>query len=109
MSVQELVRAMPKAELHAHLSGSLSPETIQELVQLHKETFPDEALPPEADRFKDITDENKSFDSTFAIFRVAQAIVDHPAAVSIAVKRVIQEFFDDNVVYLELRFKWKQN
>ena len=103
MSGQEFTHSMPKVELHAHLSGSLSCKTIEELIRLHKKTFPDEELPPEADRFKDITEENCSFDATYAIFRVAQSIVDHPAAVSVATTRVIEDFNDDNVKFLELR------
>lgn len=103
MSGQEFTHSMPKVELHAHLSGSLSCKSVEELIQLHKKTFPDEELPPEADRFKDITEENRSFDTTYAIFRVAQSIVDHPEAVAVATTRVIEDFADDNVKFLELR------
>jgi len=94
---------MPKAELHAHLSGSLTAKTIEELVDLHRKTFPDEKLPAEADTFKNMTATNSSFDATYAIFRVAQSIVDHPDAVTLATTRVIEEFCDDGVTFLELR------
>ena len=100
---KSLTYSMPKVELHAHLSGSLSCKTIEELVRLHRKSFPDEDLPPEADKFKDITDDNCSFDATYAIFRVAQSIVDHPEAVVIATTRVIEEFSAENVKFLELR------
>jgi len=100
---KSLTYLMPKVELHAHLSGSLSCQTIEEVVQLHRKTFPKEDLPPEADKFKDITDDNCSFDATYAIFRVAQAIVDHPQAVVLATTRVIEEFSAENVKFLELR------
>jgi adenosine deaminase len=103
MSVDNYTHSMPKVELHAHLSGSLSCKTIDELVTLHRKTFPDEVLPSEADKFKDITEENCSFDATYAIFRIAQRIVDHPAAVVLATTRVIEEFAADNVKFLELR------
>ena len=103
MDSQELFRSMPKAELHAHLSGSLSCKTVEELIELHRKTFPDEKLPAEADAFKNLTAANASFDATYAIFRVAQSIVDHPAAVELAATRVIEEFRDDGVAFLELR------
>ena len=103
MSENNFTHSLPKIELHAHLSGSLSCQTIDELVTLHRLTFPYEELPPEADKFKDMTKENCSFDATYAIFRIAQRIVDHPEAVSLATTRVIEEFAADNVKFLELR------
>ena len=103
MTEENFTLSMPKIELHAHLSGSLSCHTIDELVTLHRKTFPTEELPPEADKFKDITEDNCSFDATYAIFRVAQRIVEHPEAVTLATTRVIEEFAADNVKFLELR------
>ena len=92
------IRAMPKVELHAHLSGSLSPETIATLVDHHKVKYPDEKLPEEL-----FSGDVKSFDYFFATFKAAQVLVDHPEAVEIAVKNTISEFAADNVKYLELR------
>jgi adenosine deaminase len=90
---------LPKIELHAHLNGSLSVSTIGRLVRLHKENFPDEDLPPAAEIFQDPT----SFDVGFAIFKCAQALVDHPAAVKMAAINVLEEFHKDHVYYVELR------
>ena len=45
----------------------------------------------------------KSFDDGYKIFKFAQALVDHPAAVKLATSNVLTEFAEDNVVYLELR------
>ena len=45
----------------------------------------------------------KSFDDGYAIFKFAQALVDHPAAVKLATSNVLKEFAEDNVVYIELR------
>lgn len=39
----------------------------------------------------------------FVKFRYAHELTDTPEAISLATQRVIQEFSDDNVVYLELR------
>ena len=45
----------------------------------------------------------KSFDDGYKIFKFAQALVDHPAAVKLATSNVLTDFAEDNVVYLELR------
>lgn len=39
----------------------------------------------------------------FEKFRYAHDLTDTPEAIALATERVIQEFSDDNVVYLELR------
>ena len=95
----ELCQKLPKVELHAHLNGSLSVETINKLHKLHKSSFPSEDVP----NVGDITIDPKSFDDGYAIFKFAQALVDHPDAVKLATTNVLKEFADDNVVYLELR------
>ena len=39
----------------------------------------------------------------FSFFKASQFLLDHPEAVSVATKRTIAEFAQDNVRYLELR------
>lgn len=41
--------------------------------------------------------------SAFEKFKYAHDLTDTPAAVELAVKCVIQDFHDENVVYVELR------
>ena len=40
------IQQMPKIELHAHLSGSISKQTVRELISLHQKNYPDEEIPP---------------------------------------------------------------
>ena len=39
------IKQMPKIELHAHLSGSISKQTVRELITLHQKNYPDEEIP----------------------------------------------------------------
>ena len=95
----EFCKKLPKIELHAHLNGSLSVTTIGKLVRLHKQSYPDEEVPAAAQIFLDPV----GFDDGYAIFKCAQALVDHPEAVKLAASNVLREFAEDNVKYLELR------
>lgn len=45
----------------------------------------------------------RSLSECFDVFKIAHDLVDCSEAVKIACDSVIQEFSDDNVVYLELR------
>ena len=46
---REFCGKLPKIELHAHLNGSLSPSTINQLYKLHKLNFPNEEIPNVSD------------------------------------------------------------
>ena len=41
------IRQMPKVELHAHLSGSISNQTVRELITMHERNYPNEPIPPD--------------------------------------------------------------
>lgn len=40
----DFCRQIPKVELHAHLNGSLGPNAVAKLKELHQELFPDENI-----------------------------------------------------------------
>lgn len=47
--------------------------------------------------------QNDLFFSAFEKFKYAHDLTDSPAAVELATKCVIQDFHDENVIYVELR------
>ena len=49
MNDEQFFKLIPKAELHAHLNGSISPLTMKKLLKLHKKLFPDEEMPHDSD------------------------------------------------------------
>ncbi|XP_066996474.2 adenosine deaminase-like protein [Anabrus simplex] len=102
-NLAEFCRILPKLELHAHLNGSLSNQTIKEL---HKTSG--KPSTEDNDHWKSwekITNqiEGHSLEECFQLFNITQSLTSHPAAVFKATQDVIQEFANDGVIYLELR------
>ncbi|XP_011864730.1 PREDICTED: adenosine deaminase-like protein [Vollenhovia emeryi] len=96
MDIQEFCQRLPKVELHAHLNGSLSVNTLQKLCKMQRSGGTcDQAL-------VDITNFS-SLNECFKMFDTAHALTITPQAVFVATCDVIREFREDNVIYLELR------
>ena len=93
---------LPKVELHAHLNGSISPNTMTSLLELHRKKWPEETMPQDCDT---LIEKGKSgtFDDPFRMFSIIHSITDNPEAVRMAAREVIKEFDNDGVKYLELR------
>ncbi|XP_018304077.1 adenosine deaminase-like protein [Mycetomoellerius zeteki] len=98
MDIPEFCRKLPKVELHAHLNGSLSINTLQKLCKMQRsDTTCNET-------FMDLDTTNfSSLSECFKMFDIAHALTITPQAVFVATCDVIKEFHEDNVIYLELR------
>ncbi|XP_014212670.1 adenosine deaminase-like protein [Copidosoma floridanum] len=86
---------LPKIELHAHLNGSLSCQTLTKLFNMK--------------HARDTNHENfdvekcNSLTEIFDVFSLAYSVTETPEAVYTATYDTIKEFYEDNVIYLELR------
>ncbi|CAL8107716.1 unnamed protein product [Calicophoron daubneyi] len=87
---------IPKIELHAHLSGSVSHTTLRRL-----QNFGDGTVPVSLPTLDGIDKSN--IHECFALFKVVHQTLQSPAVVEQATTDVIEEFAEDGVVYLELR------
>ncbi|XP_044744810.1 adenosine deaminase-like protein [Coccinella septempunctata] len=85
--------ALPKIELHAHLNGSLS-DKILRILGCREEDVQD---------YQCASVDQRNLDDTFKKFGIAHKATYCPEAVYIATKNVIEEFSQENVIYLELR------
>lgn len=86
-----------KQELHAHLNGSLSSNTLRALGCSETSM----AKYQELNTILEKTE--RTLDECFQLFRVAHELTKTKEAVYLATESVIKEFADDNVIYLELR------
>ncbi|EZA47964.1 hypothetical protein DMN91_011425 [Ooceraea biroi] len=98
MDAQDFCRGLPKVELHAHLNGSLSMNTLQTLYGMQQRSD----IATRKQVFMDNTDFS-SLSECFKVFDIAHALTVTPQAVFVATCDVIKEFHEDNVIYLELR------
>ena len=93
---------LPKVELHAHINGSISKETMKKLIAM--KVARNEIENDITGKMTTILDgEQKTLDECFQIFKVVHQIVTDQEAVYLATKDVIREFATDGVKYLELR------
>jgi adenosine deaminase len=99
---RELARALPKAELHCHLDGSVRPATLLELGREYGQPLP--ASTPEAlgrvmaaRDVRDLDDYLRRFDITLSVMQTADAL-----------RRIAYELVEDaasdGVRYIEIRF-----
>ncbi|KAF2838058.1 Metallo-dependent hydrolase [Patellaria atrata CBS 101060] len=99
----ELTHALPKIELHAHLTGSISRHCLHQVWQKKKSRDPDLALedplvtiPPGKVDFN-----VKTFFPLFSSY--IYHLCDDLQSIIYTTESVLQSFREDNVVYLELR------
>ncbi|KAJ5682493.1 hypothetical protein N7462_005658, partial [Penicillium macrosclerotiorum] len=96
-------KALPKVELHAHLSGSISRQCLHEIWQRKKERNPSFSvedplvlMPPGKVDY--------TLQTFFSVFsRLIYLLCDDLESVAYATNSVLEDFLQDGVRYLELR------
>ncbi|KAL0279030.1 UNVERIFIED_CONTAM: hypothetical protein PYX00_000676 [Menopon gallinae] len=96
---------LPKIEVHAHLNGSIRLEVLEEL-----RSYNIQNNIPQMDRttWFDLSkiflrSEVPTLSECFKIFEMSHSVTINPYTVQRATESVIEDFANDNVVYLELR------
>ncbi|KAI8147604.1 hypothetical protein BJV82DRAFT_508333 [Fennellomyces sp. T-0311] len=111
LDLPEFCVQLPKIELHAHINGSISPKTMNQLRELKKTKYPDLVNFKVPDQLDQISEYVRLIprSSFFPLFKFIYKLTDDEAAVGIATRNVIDEFAKDGVKYLELRTTPRRN
>ena len=100
---EAFTKALPKCELHAHLSGSISRTTLHEIWQRKKTSNPNISLGDPALALKPAG----TFPTILSFFQIFNDyiynLVNDRGSIAYATRAVIEDFRQDGVRYLELR------
>ena len=99
----EIIKQVPKVELHDHLDGSMRPSTIIELAQQHDIQLPSQD-PEELQMWFQRGCERKSLPLYLETFGVTVSVLQTPEALRRAAFETLEDLAKDNVVYAEIRF-----
>jgi adenosine deaminase len=102
MLTRELLRRLPKAELHVHLDGSLRPETMLALAPQAGVELP--ARDPETLRTRMRVDDARHLEDYLARFEITVALLQTPEAIERVAYEMVEDAARDQVRYLEVRY-----
>jgi len=103
MVTREMIRRLPKVELHDHLDGGVRPETIIELAEEYGVELPATDRDELAQWFHRGAD-RKSLSLYLEGFRVTLAVMQTEEALTRIAREAVEDLAAANVVYAEVRF-----
>ena len=103
MITNEMIKKVPKVELHYHLDGGVRPETIVELAEKDNIEIPSHNPAELADWFHRGAD-RKSLALYLEGFAVTCGVMQTREAIERISREAIEDFAKENIAYAEIRF-----
>lgn len=102
MLIPEILRRLPKAELHVHLDGSLRPRTMLDLARAAKVALP--SADPAALREHMRVDDARNLEDYLARFELTIQLLQTPEAIERVAYEMCEDAAQDGIWYLEVRY-----
>jgi len=102
MLTRELIRRLPKAELHTHLDSALRPDTMVELARAAKFELP--TTEPDALRRFMLVDDAGSLEDYLARFEYTIPLLQTPEGIERVSYEMVEDAAHDGLRYLEVRY-----
>ncbi len=101
--MNEVLRKLPKAELHCHLDGALRPQTILELGRKSGAKLPADTL-EELIPFVQTSPSCESLGECLKAFDIICPLLCRPQALERAAYELVEDSAEDNIRHVEVRF-----
>ena len=99
----ELLKKLPKVELHCHLDGSLRVKSILDLAQKQKVDLPSTHL-DELTKILTIGKNRGTLEEYLARFEITLSVMQTPEGLERAAFELVEDAARENVRYIEIRY-----
>jgi len=103
MVTEEMIKRLPKVDLHHHLDGGLRPQTIMELADKYKVKLPETNPDKLAEWFHRGAD-RKNLGLYLEGFATVLSVMQSEEALERVARETIEDLAKDNLAYVEIRF-----
>ncbi|QTN00600.1 adenosine deaminase [Sediminibacillus dalangtanensis] len=101
--LMELIRRLPKVDLHVHLDGSVRPGTAIELAKQQRIELPEKEIDKLLPHMQ-IAGECNNLEEYLEKFQLIGPLLQTPESLELSAYETVKQAYDQNCLYMEVRF-----